>query len=233
MKMSNDFPTILNCYFSKHLKLERRFSSNTYISYLTVLKQYIHFLNSELNISNKKISITDFEKNNIISFLNYAETTLKVSPRTRNHKLTVLNSFLEYAQSINPVYIELYLASKSIKLKRVKKEKMDFMTVEELKAFFECIDLKHKTGYKHYVMLTTLYETATRVSELINIQTTDFGRIRVGIGQPEYKNDMVNYVIGKVPEEEQKILEEGVNKAVEAVEEILKKGIDIAMNKFN
>ena len=173
MKMSNDFPTILNCYFSKHLKLERRFSSNTYISYLTVLKQYIHFLNSELNISNKKISMTDFEKNNIISFLNYAETTLKVSPRTRNHKLTVLNSFLEYAQSINPVYIELYLASKSIKLKRVKKEKMDFMTVEELKAFFECIDLKHKTGYKHYVMLTTLYETATRVSELINIQTTD------------------------------------------------------------
>ena len=37
----------------------------------------------------------------------------------------------------------------------------------------ECIDLKHKTGYKNYVMLTTLYETATRVSELINIQTTD------------------------------------------------------------
>ena len=103
MKMSNDFPTILNSYFSKHLKLERRFSANTYITYLTVLKQYIHFLNSELNISNKKISITDFEKNNIISFLNYAETTLKVSPRTRNHKLTVLNSFLEYAQSINPV----------------------------------------------------------------------------------------------------------------------------------
>lgn len=32
---------------------------------------------------------------------------------------------------------------------------MDFMTVKELKAFFECIDLKHKTGYKHYVMLTT------------------------------------------------------------------------------
>lgn len=66
MKMSNDFPTILNSYFSKHLKLERRFSANTYITYLTVLKQYIHFLNSELNISNKKISITDFEKNNII-----------------------------------------------------------------------------------------------------------------------------------------------------------------------
>ena len=66
-----------------------------------------------------------------------------------------------------------------------------------------------------------------------NLQTTDFGRIRVGIGQPEYKNDMINYVIGKIPEEEQKILQEGINKAVEAIEEILKSGIDIAMNNFN
>lgn len=66
-----------------------------------------------------------------------------------------------------------------------------------------------------------------------NIQTTNFGRIRVGIGQPEYKNDMINYVIGKISEEEQKILQEGVDKAAEAVEEILKSGIDIAMNKFN
>lgn len=66
-----------------------------------------------------------------------------------------------------------------------------------------------------------------------NIQTTNFGRIRVGIGQPEYKNDMINYVIGKISEEEQKTLQEGVNKAAEAIEEILKSGIDIAMNKFN
>ena len=66
-----------------------------------------------------------------------------------------------------------------------------------------------------------------------NLNTTDFGSIRVGIGQPENKRDMINYVIGKVPEEEQKILQEGVNKATEAIEEILKNGIDIAMNKFN
>ena len=62
---------------------------------------------------------------------------------------------------------------------------------------------------------------------------TDFTRIRVGIGQPEFKSDMINYVIGKVPEEEQKILQEGTQKAAEAVEEIIKNGIDIAMNKFN
>ena len=64
------------------------------------------------------------------------------------------------------------------------------------------------------------------------LQSTDFARIRVGIGQPEFKSDMINYVIGKVSQEEQKILQQGVEKAAKAVEEILKNGIDIAMNKF-
>lgn len=70
-------------------------------------------------------------------------------------------------------------------------------------------------------------------SVIENLKTTEFGRIRVGIGQPEFKSDMINYVIGKVPEEEQKILQQGVKKAAEAIDEIIKNGIDIAMNKFN
>ena len=70
-------------------------------------------------------------------------------------------------------------------------------------------------------------------SVIENLNTTEFARIRVGIGQPEFKNDMINYVIGKVPEKEQKILHQGVIKAADAVEEIIKNGIDIAMNKFN
>lgn len=65
------------------------------------------------------------------------------------------------------------------------------------------------------------------------LKTEKFMRIRVGIGKTEYENDMINYVIGKVPEEEVKRLEKGVEKAKLAVVEILKNNIDIAMNKYN
>lgn len=172
MKIKNDFPEILNSYFTKHLQLERRFSDNTYNTYLMVLKQYITYLSTK-GIASSKISINDFNKSNILSFLNYIESELNCSSKTRNHKLTIINSFLEYAQSINPIYLSIYLDSKSIKLKKVTKEKMDFMSIEEIKAFFKAIDLKHKAGYKHYVLFTLLYETATRVSELINIKVCD------------------------------------------------------------
>lgn len=70
-------------------------------------------------------------------------------------------------------------------------------------------------------------------SVIAELGSGEFMRVRVGIGKPKYDGDMINYVIGAVSEEEQKALEKGVEKAKEAVIEILKNGIDIAMNKFN
>ena len=63
--------------------------------------------------------------------------------------------------------------------------------------------------------------------------TEEFIRIRVGIGRPKISGDEINYVIGAIPEEEIPKLEEGVEKAKDAIIEILKNGIDSAMNKLN
>ena len=65
------------------------------------------------------------------------------------------------------------------------------------------------------------------------IGTEEFPRIRVGIGRPIRKDDEINYVIGAIPEEDLKRLDEGKEKAQKAVEEILRNGADSAMNKYN
>lgn len=65
------------------------------------------------------------------------------------------------------------------------------------------------------------------------IQTEDFPRIRVGIGNPEYKNDLLNYILTRIPDEEYKVLETSTKNAAEAVVEIIKNGLDTAMNKYN
>ena len=65
------------------------------------------------------------------------------------------------------------------------------------------------------------------------LASQEFARIRVGTGNPEYKNDLTNYVIGRVSTEDYLKLTEGINTAEEAVIEILKNGIDKAMNKIN
>lgn len=65
------------------------------------------------------------------------------------------------------------------------------------------------------------------------LNSEDFIRVRVGIGKPEKGQDLIEHVIGFVPEEERKKLDEGIEKAEEAVITILKQGVDKAMNQFN
>lgn len=65
------------------------------------------------------------------------------------------------------------------------------------------------------------------------LNSENFPRIRVGIGKPKEDENVIEYVIGGIPEEDKKDLETGVNLAKEAVVELLKNGIDSAMNRFN
>ena len=65
------------------------------------------------------------------------------------------------------------------------------------------------------------------------IQTENFIRVRVGIGNPKYKDDLLNYILTRIPDEEYKILESSTSNAAEAVIDIVESGIDKAMNKYN
>lgn len=60
-----------------------------------------------------------------------------------------------------------------------------------------------------------------------------FKRVRVGIGKPEDENNLIDHVIGEVPEEEFEPLKEGISQAVEAVGVIIKYGMIKAMNDYN
>ena len=66
-----------------------------------------------------------------------------------------------------------------------------------------------------------------------NLGSTEFPHVRIGTGTPVNKYDMINYVIGKVSKEEYKVLSKGIDTGVKAVEQILKNGIDNAMNVIN
>lgn len=70
-------------------------------------------------------------------------------------------------------------------------------------------------------------------SIVANLKTTEFPHVRIGTGKPLIKSDLINHVIGKVPKEEYDKLIPGINTGSEAVEEIIKNGIDKAMNVIN
>lgn len=170
--LNNDISKLINKYFSIHLRQERRFSDNTYLSYLNVINQYLVFLEKNKNISRINLTINDFSKDNIVEYLNHI-IELGLTSKTRNHHLSALKSFLEYVQSTNSIYINTYLDVKCIKKAKCQEKVIDFLTIEELEAVLKECNLGKKSEYKHFMILSILYETGCRVSELINIKYND------------------------------------------------------------
>ncbi len=70
-------------------------------------------------------------------------------------------------------------------------------------------------------------------SILYHIQSEDFPRIRIGIGRPPENWDLADFVLSRFTPEDRKLINEGITNAAEAIETIIKSGVDAAMNKFN
>ena len=61
-----------------------------------------------------------------------------------------------------------------------------------------------------------------------------FPRIRIGVGAPGHSDyDLADYVLGKFSKDEIPVLEDAIIKAYKAAQEIIKRGVGSAMNKFN
>ncbi|MCF0130983.1 MAG: aminoacyl-tRNA hydrolase [Pseudobutyrivibrio sp.] len=63
--------------------------------------------------------------------------------------------------------------------------------------------------------------------------TTEFARVRVGVGELPEGRDMVDHVLGRYNEEDRKLMDSAIDLAIGAVEMILADDIDGAMNKYN
>lgn len=64
--------------------------------------------------------------------------------------------------------------------------------------------------------------------------TADYPRIKIGVGQPSHPDyDRIDWVIGKLTEPEEKLIRETAERAVLAAEELIARGVDSAMNKYN
>ena len=66
------------------------------------------------------------------------------------------------------------------------------------------------------------------------LNSENFNRIRIGVGAPTHPDyDLKDFVLGRFTKEEIPVLEESIIKSYKAVVEIIKRGADSAMNKFN
>ncbi len=70
-------------------------------------------------------------------------------------------------------------------------------------------------------------------SILVHLGVEDFIRIRVGIGHPGTDQKVISHVLNQFSADEQKLMADTICRAADAVEGLMRQGIDKAMNKYN
>jgi len=71
------------------------------------------------------------------------------------------------------------------------------------------------------------------VSVIEALGSEEFTRVRVGIGRPPPGGDLVDYVLSDFGPEERPVMKAAVERAAEAVETIVRDGVEAAMNRYN
>jgi PTH1 family peptidyl-tRNA hydrolase len=70
-------------------------------------------------------------------------------------------------------------------------------------------------------------------SVIAHLGTSDFPRVRVGVGRPAHKRGAVGHLLGRLRSENRKTFSRTVDLAVRALDTVLEQGVDEAMNRYN
>ena len=66
-----------------------------------------------------------------------------------------------------------------------------------------------------------------------HLGTSNFHRIKVGVGEKPKEFDLADYVLGHFSKAEKEMMLEGYQKSIQATEMILQDDVEMAMNQFN
>lgn len=66
-----------------------------------------------------------------------------------------------------------------------------------------------------------------------HLKSQDYVRVRIGVGKPDSKEVGKGHVLSKVPKGERELLDIEVANAADAVELIIERGVDAAMQRYN
>lgn len=143
-----------------YLKIDKRASKNTILSYQSDLLMLEEYLNGKDPIS--------LSRNDIVSFLKVRSDN-GISTRTNAHTITILRDFYKFL--IKQSYIKSNPMD-MIDSPKMYKKLPKALSVEEVDKLLN-IKLQTPYDYRNKAMLELMYATGMRISELINLKLTD------------------------------------------------------------
>jgi len=164
---------LLQRFFVDHLQQHRALSPRTISAYRDTFKLLLHFAERHLGKTPVTIALADLDAGFLLAFLDYLERERNNTTRSRNARLAALRSFLKYAAHLDLNALPIIEQSLTIPMKRYERPMLGFLSREEIEAILNAPEPYRWTGQRDRALLTMLYNTGARVSEVIAIRIKD------------------------------------------------------------
>jgi len=168
-----DFTILLQRFFVERLLQQFQASPRTVAAYRDTFRLLLAFAHRRLGKRPSALTLGDLNPAFILNFLRHLEVERHNCARSRNARFAAIRSFMDYVAFQEPAAAGLAKSVLAIPMKRFEQPLIGFLSREHIQAILAAPDPNSWTGRRDRVMLSTLYNTGARVSELIGMRIAD------------------------------------------------------------
>ena len=176
--------------YLSHLQFERRLSNNTLYAYNLDLKKYTHFLFSELHLT----SINSIKASHIENFVKDLNNAGTMDTKSDLKKSSTIHRLFSTIRGFHQYLCQLRITendpSELLVPPRLTRNIPTTLLVQDVDKIIQSVDLTKKYALRDQAILTLLYASGIRVTELVDLKLNnlmmDDGLMRVyGKGKKE------------------------------------------------
>jgi len=160
-----------HCYefLTIHLRDRMFRSPKTIIAYTDALSLFRKYTNEEKGIAFDDLYMSVITVDFMLDFRVWLVEGRNEKPQTVNHRFGLVRSYIKYCSSQEVSLLSMYLKLTDIPPLRYDKPSEEAMTEEAMRAILRQPPNTRK-GIRNLTFMVVLYETAVRVSELVNLR---------------------------------------------------------------
>ncbi len=165
--------TELKFFLSEYLPRQQNASRLTILAYRDSLKLLLAELARAKGKHVDRLTFDDLDRSGVLHFLDSLEHERGCAVITRNAQLTAIRSFFRSVAARHPGHLEASAQILGIPNKRTDSKVIDYLTLDELNAVLQTIDVTTPSGRRDDALVRFLHNTGARIQEALNVLACD------------------------------------------------------------
>ena len=162
----------LHGFLTDFVPRQRALSPHTLHSYRDSLKLLLQFVAGKTG-DPSNLTIEQLTVAQVTAFLHHLESKRNSRASTRNVRLSAIHSFFRYVGTQYPEHLMQTQHLLGIPFKRMEAREIQHLEWKELQTVLNGINRSTQPGRRDFTLLSLLFNTGARVSEIVGLQATD------------------------------------------------------------